>query len=35
MIGFLDNAKTNADVLLKEVSRISTEGYGVDSSVEG
>lgn len=33
MIEFLDNAKTNADVFLKEVSRISTEEYGVEESI--
>lgn len=32
-IGFLDNAKTNADVFLAEVSRILTEEYGVAETV--
>jgi len=32
-IGFLDNAKTNADTFLKEVSRILTEEYGVEETI--
>lgn len=32
-IGFLDNAKTNADVFLAEVSRILTEEYGVEETI--
>ncbi|WP_254525907.1 UGSC family (seleno)protein [Natrinema caseinilyticum] len=32
-IGFLDNAKTNADVFLAEVSRILTEEYAVEETV--
>lgn len=32
-IGFLDNAKTNADVFLDEVSRILTEEYGVEETI--
>ena len=32
-IGFLDNAKTNADVFLAEVSRILTEEYGVAETI--
>lgn len=32
-VGFLDNAKANADVFLEEVSRILTEEYGVAETI--
>jgi len=33
MVGFLNNAKTNADIFLNEVSKVLSEEYGVEETI--